>query len=159
MFISKEKAGALMFLVLSIVYGWHAHEIRMLPGDELEPFNAQTMPIALAWMTGIVSFLLLILPQRKGSGDFVAAFLGLNWGRTALLMVLMVFYGLTLTALGFILSTFLFLVGGILALGECRWQRILPVAIILPVVFWFILTQLLDVYLAKGEVFLSLGWN
>ncbi|WP_085899091.1 tripartite tricarboxylate transporter TctB family protein [Kiloniella majae] len=159
MTLSKEKAGALCFLVLAIAYGMEARHIPLFPGDELEPFTARTMPIALSWLTGIVSFLLLVLPQREETDDILSVFRGLNWGRTSILIGLMVFYGLTLSPLGFLLSTVLFLIGGIYALGERRWSVILLSSVPATVGFWFILDKLLGIYLAPGEIFAMLGAN
>ncbi len=159
MTISKEKAGALCFLVLAIAYGVGAGQIVMIPGDELEPFNAQTMPKALAWLAGIVSFLILILPQREKTDDFLAVFKGLNWPKTILLLGLIVFYGFALTGLGFLFSTILFLVGGIYSLGERRWKIILFSAVPTAVGFWLILNKLLGIYLDPGDIFSLLGAN
>ena len=159
MTLSKEKAGALCFLILAITYGVGAGKIAMIPGDELEPFNAQTMPKALAWLTGIVSFLLLIIPQRGQTDDFLSVFKGLNWPKTLLLLGLMVFYGFALTGLGFLLSTILFLIGGIYALGERRWKIIILSAVPTAVGFWLILDKLLGIYLAPGDIFSFLGAN
>ncbi len=157
MSISKDKAGALGFLVLAIFYGYYAGEVKMLPGDENEPFNAQTMPTALAWLTGLASFLLLVLPGRNKDDDVLDAFRGLNWGRTIRLMILMVIYGLTLSYFGFLISTIIFLIGGIYTLGERRWKVILLTSIPVTIVFWFILTQMLEIYLAPGEIFYLMG--
>ncbi|WP_020593410.1 tripartite tricarboxylate transporter TctB family protein [Kiloniella laminariae] len=157
MTLSKEKLGALCFFILAIAYGFEAQQIRLLPGDQFEAFTARTMPYALAWLTGLVSFLVLVLPQ-KGSGEtFTRVFQGLNWPPTILMMVLMVLYGLALTPLGFLLSTVLFLIAGIYTLGERRWKIILLTAVPSAVGFWFILVKLLNVYLAPGEIFLALN--
>jgi putative tricarboxylic transport membrane protein len=157
MSISRDKAGALCFLLLAIVYGYYAGEIRMFPGDEDLPFNARTMPTALAWMTGIASFLLLILPDYEKGDNVVDAFKGLNWGTAAGLMGLMVVYGLTLSFFGFIISTLVFLSGGIFILGERRFKIIALTVIPVTVGFWAILTQLLGIYLAPGTIFQILG--
>ncbi len=157
MSFSKDKAGALGFLILAIVYGYYAGEISMFPGDEMEPFNAQTMPIALAWMLGIASFLLLVLPDHEKGDNVIDSFRGLNWGRAVILMALMSTYGLTISPFGFLISTVIFLIGSIYTLGERRWKIILLTAIPVTVVFWFILTQLLEIYLAPGEIFNMMG--
>ena len=44
MSLTKDRFGGLLFLLLSITYGYYAADIPLLPGDKFEPFHAQTMP-------------------------------------------------------------------------------------------------------------------
>ena len=60
MTLSKDQIGALVFLCLSLTYGYYAGQITMLPGDEFEPFHARTLPTALAGLGILFSFLLLV---------------------------------------------------------------------------------------------------
>jgi putative tricarboxylic transport membrane protein len=66
-------------------------------------------------------------------------------------------YGLSLDWIGFLLATILFLMGGFYILGERRWKILLSVSIGFVVVFWYSLTQLLEIYLAPGRLFAGLG--
>ncbi|MEH6403764.1 MAG: tripartite tricarboxylate transporter TctB family protein [Sneathiella sp.] len=159
MTITKDKAGAFAFLVLALAYGLNIGDIPMLPGDEDEPFNAKTMPIFLAWFMGGVSFLMLVTrsTNENGSDPVVAAFTGLQWGKTAQLLGLMIFYGFTITFLGFIPATILFILGGLWILEERRLKVLLLTSIPLTVIFWYILSQLLGIYLTHGELFFMLG--
>ncbi len=72
---------------------------------------------------------------------------------------LMVFYGFALTPLGFLLSTILFLIGGILTLGEKRPHVVFFASVPPAVGFWLILDKLLGIYLAPGDIFSFLGAN
>ncbi len=151
--LSKERIGALFFLVLSMAYGYYGSEIRLYPGDELEPMNAQTLPYVLSIMgIGLSVFLLLAgkdtRPQRVNQSK--------EWLPVVLLLVLTLIYGLTLDWLGFLISTTLFLIGGFWVLGERRWSVLLKVAVPFVLLFWGLLTQVLDIYLAPGRLFASL---
>lgn len=158
MTLSKDKAGALAFLVLAIAYGIYAQDIPMYPGDENEPFNAKTMPNALAWLTGATAFLMLVLPSRNPNGalSFTEVFRGLNWAKTLELLGLMALYGFTIKPLGFVISTILFLIGSIWALGERRMKVIFLTAVPLTIGFWVVLSQLLGIYLSPGELYLTI---
>jgi putative tricarboxylic transport membrane protein len=151
--LSKERIGALFFLVLSMAYGYYGSEIRLYPGDELEPMNAQTLPYVLSIMgIGLSVFLLLAgkdtRPQRVKQSK--------EWLPVVLLLVLTLIYGLTLDWLGFLISTTLFLIGGFWVLGERRWSVLLKVAVPFVLLFWGLLTQVLDIYLAPGRLFAGL---
>ncbi len=153
----RDKVGALVILALSIVYGAMAFNIPEAPGVEGAGVTPSSLPIALS-ATGIVaSLLILVLPAPRridrddeDESSFSDAFKGLDWRCAAFLFLLMVGYGLTLKPLGFLISTILFLWGGFWTMGERRIKLMLLVSIGVTVGFWFILTQLLRIYLEPG---------
>ena len=154
--MTKDKVGALIFFVLSIAYGTTALNIPEAPGIEDSGVTPASLPLALS-ATGIVaSLLILILPAARRidhngeEASFTAAFKGLDWKCAAFLFLLMVVYGLTLKPLGFLISTILFLCGGFWTMGERRIKLMMLVSIGVTVGFWFILTQLLRIYLEPG---------
>lgn len=148
--LSKERIGALFFLALSIAYGYYASQITLHPGDEYEPMTARTLPYVLSTLGVVLSFSLLIgSKQEQISGSI----LRLNWKPVIILMVLTLLYGLALDWLGFLISTTLFLIAGFYTLGEKRIKILLMVAVPFVFLFWFGLTQLLEIYLAPGRIF------
>ncbi|WP_412776253.1 tripartite tricarboxylate transporter TctB family protein [Thalassospira lucentensis] len=157
MSINRDKFGALLFLCLALIYGFYVDDIPLLFGDEDAPFNAQTLPNALAWILGLVSFIQLVMPANQEAGNLSAAFRGLKWGPVVQLGVLMVFYGFTIRYLGFLISTTIFLVGGFAVLGERRIKVLLGASIPVVFIFWYLLTQLMGIYLAPGDIFEMLG--
>ncbi len=150
MTLSKERIGALFFLVVSIAYGYFAAEIKLYPGDELDPMTAQTLPYVLSAMGITFSLFLLINGNHK---EFGSGFAHLNWKPVIALMLLTLFYGFSLDWLGFLISTTVFLIAGFRILGEKRIKVLLLVAVPFVFIFWFGLTQLLDIYLAPGRIF------
>ena len=162
--MTKDKVGTLVILAFSIGYGAMALNIPEAPGVEGSGVAPSSLPIALS-ATGIVACLLiLILPvprrldRNGGEASFTAAFKGLDWRCAFFLFLLMVGYGLVLKPLGFLISTMLFLCGGFWTMEERRIKLMLLVSIGVTVSFWFILTQLLRIYLEPG-VLRFLGAN
>jgi putative tricarboxylic transport membrane protein len=150
--LSKERIGALFFLVLSIAYGYYGSEIKLFPGDEFEPMTAQTMPYVLSIMgIGLAIFLLI-----TGNPDDESDHQDHDWLPVGLLIGLTLFYGFSLEWLGFLVSTILFLSGGFWILGERSWKVLLKIAVPFVLVFWGLLTQVLDIYLAPGRLFAGL---
>ena len=154
--MTKDKMGALVILILSIVYGAMALNIPEAPGIEDSGVTPSSLPIALSAMGIVASLLILILPAARRIGrdgdevSLTTAFKGLDWRCAAFLFLLMAGYGLTLKPLGFLISTMLFLSGGFWTMGERRIKLMLLVSIGMTVGFWFILTQLLRIYLEPG---------
>ncbi len=150
MTISKDHIGGLVFLCLSVAYGFYAGDIQLLPGDEFAPFNAQSLPNALAVLGGILSVALIVTADRSIEGRVKLA--GYDFWLVAKLLVLVLLLGFALPWLGFLLSTILFLIGGYWMLGVRQVKTLLLASIPFSVVLWFILAQLLDIYLAPGRV-------
>ena len=150
MSLSKEQIGALFFLVLSIVYGYFASEIKLYPGDELDPMTARTLPYVLAGLGIAFSLSLLLNGSKVKFGPGLAK---LNWKPVIGLMLLSLCYGFALDWLGFLVSTTLFLIAGFRILGEKRVKILLLIAVPFVFIFWFGLTQMLDIYLAPGRIF------
>jgi putative tricarboxylic transport membrane protein len=143
--ISRDRISALFFLALSIAYYLGAMQVELYPGDEEELINAQTFPKFIGVMAGIFSFLILVLPA-KGAEEKID-WAGFDWVRPVLLCALMVVYGLTIKLPGFFLATSVFLICGILVLGERRWWAVLVASIPVAAGFEFILDGLLDIYI------------
>jgi putative tricarboxylic transport membrane protein len=150
MAVTKERIGALFILTLSIGYGYMAYQIKLFPGDELEAMTARTLPLVLSAMGIVFSLILLATGNRKDIGGNIA---GLDWKPVILLMLLSLLYGYSLNWLGFLVSTTLFLIAGFWILGEKRLKILLLVAVPFVFIFWFGLTQLLEIYLAPGRIF------
>ncbi len=150
MTLTKERIGALFFLVLSLAYGYLAYQIKLYPGDELEAMTARTLPIVLSGLGILFSLVLIATANQKDQGKNIA---GLDWKPVILLMLLSLVYGFALDWLGFLISTTLFLIAGFWILGEKRPKILLLVAVPFVFIFWFGLTQMLDIYLAPGRIF------
>ncbi|WP_339859106.1 tripartite tricarboxylate transporter TctB family protein [Thalassospira alkalitolerans] len=157
MSINRDKFGAMLFLCLALIYGFYVDDIPLLFGDEDAPFNARTLPNALAWILGVVSFLQLVLPTNREAGSLLYAFSGMKWKPVLMLGALMIFYGLTIRYFGFLISTTIFLIGGFAVLGERRIKVLVGAAVPVVFVFWFLLSQLMGIYLAPGDFFEMLG--
>ena len=156
MSLSKTRIGGLLFLLLSVAYGYSATSIALFPGEETEPFGARTLPYFLAALgSGLSLFLLLFGSDGDRVEDNVGA--DLDWRLAAGLLVLMVAYGLALEWLGFLVATTLFLIIGFRMLGERRPGVLLAVSVPFTVGFWLLLTKALDIYLAPGQILNSFG--
>ena len=158
--ISRDKLGALFFFIFSACYGYYATQIPLYPGEEYDVFPSQTMPKIYAITAMLVSALglfLAIVEERKSAslkaGDKDRPYFDRKgWTQCGALIGLMFFYGGTIEALGFILSTIVFLIIGYLILGERRPKILFVASVPVVIVFWAIMTQLLGIYLSTGDI-------
>ncbi len=157
--MAREKVGALVILLFSLGYGMLATKIPLSFLSSQETFTARTMPYGLAVMGVLLSFAILILPTvdpngKKSLADETA---GMDWFTAILLVVAMFFFGLTMKWLGFILASITFLLIGFWILGERRKKLMFFTAVPLVLILWVIMSILLGVYIAPGEIFYQLG--
>ncbi len=157
--MAREKVGALVMLLFSIAYGLLATRIPLSFLSQQEVFSARTMPYGLAVAGCILSLLILVLPIRDESGRQSLSEVtdGMAWGKAIALVVLMIIYGLIMKWVGFIIASILFLTAGFYVLGERRLKFMVLAAIPLVVFLWFVMSSLLGVYIAPGEIFYMLG--
>ena len=142
--INSIKIISLLFFVLSAFYLYTAHQIQVFSFDENAPFNAKTFPIYLGYAGMFFSGLKLVLPDQKPV-EINARYL--EFKKTILLVLAVIFYGFTILKVGFFLSTSLFLVFSYYFLGERRWRLILIFSFPFVAIFMYLLHGILQVYL------------
>ena len=142
--INSVKIISLLFFILSAFYLYTAHQIQVFSFDENAPFNAKTFPIYLGYAGMFFSGLKLVLPDQKPV-EVDARYL--EFKKTILLVLAVIFYGVTILKVGFFLSTSLFLVFSYYFLGERRWKLILIFSFPFVAIFMYLLHGVLQVYL------------
>jgi putative tricarboxylic transport membrane protein len=142
--ISSVKIISLLFFVLSAFYLYTAYQIQVFSFDENAPFNAKTFPIYLGYTGMFLSALRMILPEKTiEEVDHKV----LDYKKVILLVIIMIFYGLTILRVGFFLSTSIFLLFAYYFLGERRWKWMLLFSFPFVALFMFLLHGLLNIYL------------
>ena len=142
--ISSVKIISLLFFVLSAFYLYTAHQIQVFSFDENAPFNAKTFPIYLGYAGMFFAGLKILLPEKlKEEVDHKV----LDYKKVIFLVIIMIFYGLTILRVGFFLSTSIFLLLSYYFLGERRWKLMLFFSFPFVAVFMFLLHGVLNIYL------------
>ena len=142
--ISSVKIISLLFFVLSAFYLYTAHQIQVFSFDENAPFNAKTFPIYLGYAGMFFAALKILLPEK--SIEEVNHNV-LDYKKVIYLVVIMIFYGLTILRVGFFLSTSIFLLLSYYFLGERRWILMLIFSFPFVALFMFLLHGALNIYL------------
>ncbi|MBL1240307.1 MAG: tripartite tricarboxylate transporter TctB family protein [OCS116 cluster bacterium] len=142
--LTSDRIGALVLLAFSIGYGILLFQIPLLPFQRTAAFTAQTLPKALSVM-GIVLSLILLFTSRNHDMPDVK---GYNWLNGLMICGLMLIYGFTVRPVGFIISTGLFLILCEYVLGERRWKILVFSTMPVVLFFWFLMNEVLGVYVA-----------
>lgn len=159
--MALDRWIALVILGICLTYGyaaWFAMDAGLAPFMRRAPIWPSTFPKVLS-IIGIITCLIILLGFEKGEpkiGDIDYRRLQeYHLDQAVLLLVLMVAYALCLRPLGFLISTFGFLVLGSTILGERRWHVMAIVAGIATFIVWYLVQQVLGIYLRPLPGFLA----
>jgi len=144
MTFNRNRVGGLILLVFSVAYAYLTTKITLLPFQAQAAFTAKTLPEVLSVLGVVFSLILIIRPGEDTPQDLQHY----HWGRAAVICLIMVIYGLVIRPAGFVPSTIVFLMSGFLILGERRWIMMWVTSVLLVVLFWMLMTQVLNVHIA-----------
>ena len=159
-----DRTIALVFLGISISYGYAAFDYPLLPFERNMPFLPNTFPKVLAVIAALLSVALLLQPNKatdknEDNGEHseltgMALLRTYKLGQAAGLLVAMVAFALALRPLGFIAATTAFLVGSGLVLGERNFKLMVPISIVGAFGIWYLVQEMLGIFLRPWPWFL-----
>ncbi len=159
--MALDRWIALILLGICLAYGyaaWFTMDDGLAPFMKRNPIWPSTFPKVLS-VLGIIACSIILLGFEKTEAkeaDIDYRRLGeYHLGQALLLLALMVIYALCLRPLGFLISTSAFLILGSYILGERKWHIMLPVALIATLVVWYLVQQVLGIYMRPLPGFLG----
>lgn len=163
--MALDRWIALVILMICLAYGYAAYftmDAALPPFMKHNPIWPSTFPKVLSVMA-ILTSLFILLGFEKESGEPKAMDINYrrltdyNLGQALLLLALMVAYALLLRPAGFLPSTVGFLVAGAAILGERKLHILLPVAALAAGVVWYLVQEVLGIYLSPWPAFVMNG--
>ncbi len=148
--LCRDRVGAILFMLVCLVYGYQTAQIPLFPGDEYEPFTARTLPFILTVIGIFLSLAMIVTAKTDEQSGAITDF---NWKLLFGFLALMTIYGLGLTYVGFVIATSFFLLAGFYILGERRKSVLFGASFPFVIAFYLLLTQVLEVYLEPGILF------
>ncbi len=153
--MTLERAIAGLFIIICLAYGQTAFvtmEAELLPFEKNMSFLPNTLPKWLSVLGVITGFFVLIRPgsglRTMDSDEIDARTLHqYQLAPAILLLVLMIAYALLLRPIGFLASTFLFLLAGAVILGERRFLLLVSVSAFASVSIWYLVQEVLGIFL------------
>ena len=150
--MTLDRVIALFILLICLLYGysaWFIMDAQIAPFMARNPVWPSSFPKLLAIGGVIFALLVLISPHKpKDEPDIdLARWSDYNYGQAIGLLVLMLAYALLLLPIGFLASTFLFLMLGSLILGERRWLAMMLASGIASVGIWYLVQEVLGIFL------------
>lgn len=163
--MALDRWIALFFIVFCCVYGYLAFftmDQLLPPFMQRNPVWPSTFPKMLA-VLGVVVGLVVLFGLEKPSGTSEVSATDINYrrlheyelGQALMLLGLMVLYALALRPAGFLIATTVFLIAGSAVLGERKWHVMLPVALLATGAVWYLVQQVLGIFLRPLPFFLG----
>ena len=158
--MTLDRWVAILFLAISLVYGYAAYNYPLLPFERNMVFLPNTLPMVLSVLAVIVSLIIVVAPGTPKDPDSlgdvdVAQLRKLKIGQTLGLVGAMVLYALLLRPIGFLAATALFIAGTSIILGERKFHLLIPLAVVTSGVVWYLVQETLGIFLRPWPAFLS----
>lgn len=159
--MALDRWIALALLGICIIYGytaWFTMDADLAPFMQRKPIWPSTFPKVLS-ICAIVLCLIILMgfeksEQTVGEIDY-RRLTDYKLGQAILILGLMVAYALCLRPLGFLGSTSAFLIIGSFILGERKWHIMLPVSALTAVAIWYLVQEVLGIFLRPLPFFLG----
>lgn len=151
--MALDRWIALILLGICLAYGytaWFTMDGNLAPFMQRNPIWPSTFPKVLSVLGIVASTIILLGIEKSTAKDAEIDYRRLGeykTGQALLLLGLMVAYALCLRPAGFLFSTSAFLILGSFLLGERKWHIMLPVALIATFAVWYLVQQVLGIYM------------
>lgn len=151
--MALDRWIALILVGVCLAYGytaWFTMDVGLAPFMQRNPIWPSTFPKMLS-VLGLVASCVILFNLEKSEDEVgeidYRRLHEYKFGQAVMLLVLMMAYALCLRPLGFIGSTLSFLILGSFILGERKWHIMLLVAFIATFVVWYLVSQVLGIYM------------
>lgn len=158
--MALDRVVALIFLAISLVYGYAAFNYPLLPFERNMVFLPNTLPMALSVIGVVLCLLIAVAPRgAKGEEDLgdidLETVKGFKLGQTFGLVASMIAYAVLLRPIGFLAATALFIVGSSMVLGERKLHILVPIAVVTAAGIWYLVQETLGIFLRPWPSFLG----
>ena len=159
--MALDRWIALILLGLCLAYGytaWFTMDASLAPFMKRNPIWPSTFPKVLSILGTIACLIILTGIEKTEIKEAEIDYRRLHeykLGQAVMLLALMVAYALCLRPVGFIISTTAFLFLGTFILGERKWILMASVAIIATMIVWYLVQEVLGIYMRPLPSFLG----
>jgi putative tricarboxylic transport membrane protein len=98
----------------------------------------------------VFSLIILYGAVKEGGPTFLSLWRNVLWTKPLLVIALLVAFTLLFETLGFLVSTVLLLIALLRGIDPVPWPRAIPIALLVPLICWYVLVKLLLIQLPAG---------
>ncbi len=158
--MALDRWIALIFLVISLLYGYAAFNYPLLPFERGMAFLPNTQPMALSVLGVVVALIIIFSPKARSDDDGkdgidLAQVRQFKIGQTLGLVAAMVLYAVLLRPIGFLAATTTFIAGCGIVLGERKFHVLIPIAVVTAAIIWYLVQETLGIFLRPWPWFVD----
>lgn len=144
---NSELWSGLVALALSLFVVWSGIDMGMGtindPGSGYVVFYAGLLMI-------LFSVIMLYGAVKDGGPTFVSLWRDVLWTKPMIVIALLIAFTLAFETLGFLISTIILLIVLLRVIDPVPWVRAISIAVLVPLVCWYVLVKLLLIQLPSG---------
>jgi len=144
---NTELWAGLFGLGISIFVVWSGYALKL--GTINDPGSGYVMFYAGLLMI-LFSLIILYGATKDGGPTLLSLWKDVLWTKPLIVIVLLVAFALIFETVGFLASTVVLLVALLRAIEPVPWSRAIPIAVLVPLAFWYVLNKLLLIQLPAG---------
>ena len=144
---NTELWAGLFGLGISIFVVWSGYALKL--GTINDPGSGYVMFYAGLLMI-LFSLIILYGAIKDGGPTLLSLWKDVLWTKPLIVIVLLVAFALIFETVGFLASTVVLLVALLRAIEPVPWSRAIPIAVLVPLAFWYVLNKLLLIQLPAG---------
>jgi putative tricarboxylic transport membrane protein len=142
-----ELWSGLAGLALSIFVVWSGLALKL--GTINDPGSGYVMFYAGLLMV-LFSLIMLYGAIKDGGPTFLSLWRDVLWTKPLIVIALLVAFTLVFETVGFLVSTTTLLIALLRVIDPVAWTRAIPIAILVPLICWYVLQKLLLIQLPSG---------
>ena len=101
-------------------------------------------------LMSLFSITIMVTAITEGGARFGSLWAGVSWGKPLLIIVYLSIFAVALEPLGFLLSAIPLMLALLRSIDPVRWTLAIPIGVLAPVVFWWVLKKGLLIQLPSG---------
>lgn len=144
---NTELWSGLVALALSLFVVWSGIDMGM--GSITDPGSGYVLVYAGLLMI-LFSAIMLYSAVKDGGPTFLSLWRDVLWTKPLMVIVLLIAFTLVFETLGFLISTTILLLVLLRVIDPVPWVRAVTIAVLVPLVCWYVLVKLLLIQLPSG---------
>lgn len=144
---NTELWSGLVALALSLFVIWSG--VNMGMGSITDPGSGYVVFYAGLLMV-LFSLIMLYSAVKDGGPTFLSLWRDVLWTKPLIVIVLLIAFTLAFETLGFLFSTIVLLIVLLRVIDPVPWVRAISIAVLVPLVCWYVLVKLLLIQLPAG---------
>ena len=144
---NTELWSGLVALALSLFVIWSGIDMGM--GSITDPGSGYVLVYAGLLMI-LFSLIMLYSAVKDGGPTFLSLWRDVLWTKPLIVIALLIAFTLAFETLGFLFSTIVLLVVLLRVIDPVPWVRAISIAVLVPLVCWYVLVKLLLIQLPAG---------